>query len=254
MFPQRQPREWHQTEGFREEALCLGASKRSYRELTGHLNRSRRQVPGGTPVTTLQANAQLEGARVLDFLEHHSQKVLAEHGFDAQGKPSEAAVAAGSDQRLPAAVVKKHLTAVCQEMAARGLTPTQIAAARQRAAKAVYEDPTQCVNVAVDDVEVKKQKAHRRRRTPATPAAIAPPPTAAVTPAGEPSPAAPASPTRPRPKVAHTVARIEQGSKKHFTLSGSSLGQVLRFVLAFLLTNDLLQGRIHVFTDGYKSL
>jgi len=259
MFPRRQPREWHQTEGFREEALCLGASKRRYRELTGHLNRSRRQVPGGTPVTTLQANAQLEGARVLDFLERHSQKVLAEHGFDAQGKPSEAAVAAaeaGSDQRLAAAVVKKHLRAVCQEMAARGLTPAQIAAARQRAAKAVYEDPTQCVNVAVDDVEVKKQKAHRRRRTPATPAAIAPPPMAAeaVTPPGEPSPAAPASPTRPRPKVAHTVARIEQGSKKHFTLSGSSLGQVLRFVLAFLLTNDLLKGRIHVFTDGYKSL
>jgi hypothetical protein len=112
------------------------------------------------------------------------------------------------------------------------------------------------VNVAVDDVEVKKPKAHRRRRTPVTPAGIAPPPMAAeaVTPAGEPSPAAPASPTRPRPKVAHTVARIEPGSKKHFTLSGSSLGQVLRFVLAFLLTNDLLQGRIHVFTDGSKRL
>ncbi len=145
MFPRRQSREWHQTEGFREEALCLGASQRSYRELTGHLNRSRRQVPGGTPVTTLPANAPQEGARVLDFLESHSQKMLAEHGFEAQGKPNEAVVA-GSDQRLAAAVVvKKPLTAVCQEMAARGLTPPQIAAARQRAAKAVYEDPTPCV-------------------------------------------------------------------------------------------------------------
>jgi hypothetical protein len=51
-----------------------------------------------------------------------------------------------------------------------------------------------------------------------------------------------------------TVARIEQGAKKRFTLSGSSLGQVLRFVLAFLLTNNLLSSRIHLFTDGYKSL
>src|SRR5512143_337341 len=53
-FPQRQPREWHQTEGFREEALCLEASKRSYRDTTAHLNRYRRQALGGTPVTTLE--------------------------------------------------------------------------------------------------------------------------------------------------------------------------------------------------------
>ena len=257
-FPRRQPREWHQTEGFREEALCLGASKRSYRDLTAHLNRSRRQVPGGTPVTTLQANAQQEGAQVLDFLERHSQTVLTRHGFDAQGCPSEAAVAAvaaGTDRRLEAAVVEPHLTAVCQEMEARGLTSTQIAAAQSRAAKAVYEDPTQCVTVAVDEVEVKKQKAHRHRRTPSTPAAITPLETAApaVTRAGESSPAAVARTARHRPKVANTVARIGQGSKR-FILSGSSLGQVLRFVLAFLLTNDLLGGRIHLFTDGYKSL
>jgi len=86
-----------------------------------------------------------------------------------------------------------------------------------------------------------KQKAHRQRRTPPMSAAITPLETAApaVTRAGESSPAAVASTARKRPKVANTVARIEQGSKR-FTLSGSSLGQVLRFVLAFLLTNDLL--------------
>jgi hypothetical protein len=193
-FPRRQPREWHQTEGFREEALCLGASKRSYRDLTAPLNRSRRQVPGGTSVMTLQANAQQEGAQVLDVLERHRQTVLAGQGFDAQGRPSEAAVAAvaaGTDRRLEAAVVEEHFTVGCQEMAARGLTPAPIAAARNRAAKAVYEDPTQGVNVAVDDVEVKKQKAHRQRRIPSTPAAITPQETAApaVTRAGESSPA-----------------------------------------------------------------
>jgi hypothetical protein len=206
---------------------------------------------------TLQANAQQEGARVLDFLERHSQTVLQEHGFDAQGQPNEAAaavVAAGADRRLEAAMVEKHLTVVCQEMAARGLPPAQIAAARNRAAKAVYEDPPQCVTVAVDDVEVKKQKAHRQRRTPSTPAVITPQETAtpAVTRAGQSSPAVGANTARQRPKVANTVARIEQGSKR-FTLSGSRLGPVLRFILAFLLTNDLLGGRVHVFTDGYKS-
>jgi len=258
-FPRRQPREWHQTEGFREEALCLQASKRSYRDTTAHLNRYRRQLQGGTPVTTLQANAQQEGARVLGVLERYSQTVLQQHGFDAQGRPSEAAVAAitaGVEGRLAAATVEEPLAAVCQAMAARGLTPTQIATARSRAAKAVYEDPAQCVNVAVDAVEVKKQKVHRQRRTPPPPATSASRETVAlaVTAAGDSSPMPTARTPRPRPKVANTVARIEQGAQNRFTLSGSSLGQVLRFVLAFLLSNDLLGGRVHVFTDGYKSL
>ena len=85
-FPLRQPREWHKTEGFREEALCLEASRRSYRDNTAHLNRYRRQCEGGTPVTTLRDNAQKEGARVLEFLEHHSQRVLADHGFESDAK------------------------------------------------------------------------------------------------------------------------------------------------------------------------
>ena len=38
-FPKRRAREWHKTEGFREEALCLEASQRSYRANAGHLNR-----------------------------------------------------------------------------------------------------------------------------------------------------------------------------------------------------------------------
>jgi hypothetical protein len=92
-FPRRQPRAWHKTEGFREEALCLEASKRSYRDNTAHVNRYRRQPQGGTPVTTLQDNAQKEGSRVLSFLEHHSHSVLQAHGFDAQGQASEVAVA-----------------------------------------------------------------------------------------------------------------------------------------------------------------
>jgi hypothetical protein len=121
--------------------------------------------------------------------------------------------------RLETAKLEPHLPGVCQEMAARGLTPAQIAAARNRAAQAVYEDPTQCVNVAVDAVEVKQQKAPRQRRTPPTPAAIAPLETTApaATPAGGSSPPPGASTVRQRPQVATTVARIEQGSKQRFT-------------------------------------
>lgn len=258
-FPKRRAREWHKTEGFREEALCLEASKRSYRDNAGHLNRYRRQWQEGTPVTTLQDNAQKEGARVLDFLERHSQSVLLGHGFNGQGQPNEMALApikAGTDRRLEAGQVEKQLTGLCQEMGKRGFSPAQIAAVRSQAAEAVYEEPAHCANVFVDDVDVKKQKAHRRRSTTSTTQAVVPSEGAdsRQTDVANSTPPAVASPSgKSRPKVANTVARIEQGSKR-FTLSGPSLGQVLRFVLAFLLHNQLLGGRLHVFTDGYKSL
>jgi hypothetical protein len=251
-FPKRQPREWHKTEGFREEALCLEASRRSYRDNTAHLNRYRRQWQGGTAVTTLQDNAQKEGARVLDFLERHSQRVLTAHGFEGLGQPSEAVASgarAGTDRRLKAEEVERQLAVVAEEMGKRGFTPEQIELARQRAAGGVYEDPSHCTNVSVDDVQVKKQKAHRERsaRLKAEPAdgaaTLAPAPSDGANEAGKPS----------RPQVANTVARIEQGTKR-FTLSGTNLGQVLRFVLTFLLQNDLLGGRLHLFSDGYRSL
>lgn len=258
-FPKRRAREWHKTEGFREEALCLEASQRSYRANAGHLNRYRRQWQEGTPVTTLQDNAQKEGARVLDFLERHSQSVLPAHGFDGPGQPNEVALApvkAGADRRLEAGKVEKELTAVCQEMVKRGFSPAEIAAVRRQGAEAVYEDPAHCANVFIDDVDVKKQKPHRRRATTPTTEAFATSEGIDSTEADvlDSSSSAVASGSgKSRPKVANTVARIEQGSKR-FTLSGSGLGQVLRFVLAFLLHNHLLSGRLHVFTDGYKSL
>jgi hypothetical protein len=235
-FPARRPREWYKTEGFRAEALCLETSKRSYRDTVGHLNRYRRQVHGGTPVSTLQVNAQQEGSRVLDFLERHSQSILQAHGFDAQGQPHAAPVAQAAAtpySSLSGKCLEQGLTAVCEAMQARGFSPEHIASVRTQSAGAVYEDPAQSTNVAIDDIEVKKQKAHR-----AAPASEAP-----LAPSGR----------GKRPKVANTVARIDQG-QKHFTLSGSGIGQVLRFVLAFLLHNGLLNGRVQFFTDGYQSL
>jgi hypothetical protein len=199
---------------------------------------------------TLQANAQREGTGVVDFLEHHSHRVLAKHGFNGDGQPTEAVlgeVTAGTDRRQKAEVVEEQLAAVAEEMAQRGFSPEQIDSARQRAAGAVYEDPAHCTTVSVDDVDVKKQKAHRER------AAAKPGDSPAIVPEPTPADAARKAGKSSRPRVANTVARIEQGSKR-FTLSAGSLGQVLRFVLAFLLHNELLGGRLHLFTDGYRSL
>jgi hypothetical protein len=187
---------------------------------------------------TLQANAQREGTGVVDFLEHHSHRVLAKHGFNGDGQPTEAVlgeVTAGTDRRQKAEVVEEQLAAVAEEMAQRGFSPEQIDSVRQRAAGAVHEDPAHCTTVSVDDVDVKKQKAHRER------AAAKPGDSPAIVPEPTPTDAARKAGKSSRPRVANTVARIEQGSKR-FTLSAGSLGQVLRCVLAFLLHNELLGG------------
>jgi hypothetical protein len=142
--------------------------------------------------------------------------------------------------------VEKSLTTMGQEMEARGFSSAEIAAARSQASGAVYENRAQRTNVFVDDVDVKKHKAHRDRSAQALGSTEASDPQSPLS-------VVAGSAGKPRPKVANTVARIEQGSKG-FTLSGDSLGQVVRFVLAFLLHNDLLSGRVYIFTEGYQSL
>jgi hypothetical protein len=183
---------------------------------------------------------------VLNFLERHSQSILQAHGFDTQGQPSAAQVAqaaANPYHRLSAPRLEQGLMAVCQAMEARGFSPAPIATVQAQAARTVYEDPAHCTNVAIDDSEVKKQKAQRER------------PNGSGNRTGCSADTSPAVPTASgkRPKVADTVAHIDQG-QRCFTLSGSGVGQVRRFVLAFLLNNGLLGGQVHFFTDGYKSL
>ena len=242
-FPPRRPREWYKTEGFREEAICLEATGRSYRQTSAHLNRFRRQWQGGTPVMTLQDSARKEGAQVLDFLEHQSQAVFKAQGFDEHGQPQAASLAQarkGMDRRLRRKALEAGLEAVVEQMQAREMPSPQIEAVSSAATRAIYEQPPHCTYLHVDDVSVKEQKAHRERPTPS-------PKTAVFSDTSEPSS------STSRPKVDNTIARLEHQGQR-FTLSGSGVLAVLRFALAFLLSNGLLSGRLHIFTDGYRGL
>ena len=242
-FPPRRPREWYKTEGFREEAICLEATGRSYRQTSAHLNRFRRQWQGGTPVMTLQDSARKEGAQVLDFLERQSQAVFKAQGFDEHGQPRAASLAQarkGMDRRLRRKALEAGLEAVVEQMQAREMPSPQIEAVSSAATRAIYEQPPHCTYLHVDDVSVKEQKAHRERPTPS-------PKTAVFSDTSEPSS------STSRPKVDNTIARLEHQGQR-FTLSGSGVLAVLRFALAFLLSNGLLSGRLHIFTDGYRGL
>ena len=87
LFPFRQGKQWYQTCGFKEMVLLNGAAQRSYRETVKVYNHIRRQESGGTALNTLRDGAEAEGLKVIDFLESKSQRILREHGFDAQGVP-----------------------------------------------------------------------------------------------------------------------------------------------------------------------
>ena len=85
LFPFRQGKQWYQTCGFKEMVVLNGAAQRSYRETVRVFNHIRRQESGGTALNTLRDGAEAEGLKVIDFLQNKSQRILREHGFDAQG-------------------------------------------------------------------------------------------------------------------------------------------------------------------------
>jgi hypothetical protein len=240
LVPPRQGRQWYQTWGFKELALLDGAAQRSYRQTVEGLNRWRRQLEGGTPLNTLRDSAEAEGAAVLSFLERKGQQVFERYGFSAEGESQAGcpAVTQAKDyqpQVLETGRVAFALAAVCQDMCQRGLAEALVAEVERQAPTAVYESAADTVNIHIDEGGVKKQKAQRSE--PMT--------VSAVTLSDPPGPK--------RPMVQNTVARIEHAGQG-FTLTGSSLRQVLGFVLAFLLSTDWVARRWLFFTDGQRSL
>jgi hypothetical protein len=109
---------------------------------------------------------------------------------------------------------------------------------QQRGLAGWYESAADTVNIHLDDVGVKEQKAQRGDPVTEPAATLSDPP---------------ARTASKRPTVQNTVARIEHAGRG-FTFSGSSLHQVLGFVLAFLLSNGLVARRWLFFTDGQRSL
>lgn len=230
LLPPRQGRQWYQTCGFKELALLDGAAQRSYRQTVRGLNRWRRQLAGGTPLNTLRDGAEAEGAAVLSFLERKGQQVFEQPGFSAVGEPSVGCQAvsqaeAYQPQVQEARTVTSALATVCQDMRQQGLA-------------AGYESAADTVNIHLDDVGVKEQKAQRSDPVTEPAATLSDPP---------------ARTASKRPTVQNTVARIEHAGRG-FTFSGSSLHPVLGFVLAFLLSNGLVARRWLFFTDGQRSL
>lgn len=251
MFPVRKGRQWYPTCGFKEVALIYGAAQRSYRQTIQVFNHSRHQEKGGTPLNTLRDVTEAEGLKVLDFLTRKTNNILEKHGFTAQGVPEANCIIEQIPQPsyLKEEALQPALVAVCANMKKKGLLAEDIEKVKEIVVdNKVYETAGQCVYVHIDDVEVKEQKQHRDKKALSNKVD-----NNQLDEAIKELVINPEDAEKPKhPKVQNTVARIEHAGKG-FTLTGRGVAEILLFVLAFLLNNDLLKLNIKVCTDGLRS-
>lgn len=230
LFPALNGEEWYLTQGFKEIAMFHGVAKRSYRETTEVMNRMRR-VEEATPMRSLRQQSEREGARLQAHLEEKTRGILSAHGIGSE----EQAVVNKPDFG-PAKSVEKS----APEIAAAIAACAQDTETRQEmeANPVPYEDPNQSVNVSVDDVGVKRQKAARAKGG------------LSESEEGERNEEA----EREEKKRVHTTVAHVETEQGNYVLSGLGVVALLKQVLAFLLANSLTTRTLVVFVDGQRSL
>ena len=201
--------------------MILGDVVNSYRSTTALINRVRYQQLDGTPYRTLQSNTEKEGAELIDFLERKTTNVFKHHRFGEDGSYS------GDPQAFRS--VKAAVLPQQKIKAAAEALDIQYSLEELLSNPVPFEAPSDSVNIAVDDVNVKKQTEVRRKESKA------------------------AEQTNTRKYVHNTVIRIDK-EQKRYSLVGSGIKATIRYLIAFLLSNGLLGHRFQFFTDGHRIL
>lgn len=239
VFPPLIGKEWYRTVGFKEIAIARGALDGSYRHTTELLNRIRHQ-PKATPLRTLQDAVEAEGQAASRALCEEARRILREEGFNETTLTPTVERAVSQSQCLAPEVVDAALRAVApdeQMLTAMKMNPVK------------YEDPSNAVNVSIDDVSAKKQKEHRIRpgRAVSEPGAQAS--------ANEPTRMAPESKASAdaRKRVHTTVAHVETQTGRRIFAGEGTLSTCL-LVVAFLVSNKRLRSTWMFFVDGQRSL
>lgn len=220
LFPKTGPRESYRTVCFDALALRL-ASQVPYRQAGGIMNRLWWQDDEDSVKSrTLAEAVAREGKAVTGYLEAKRREILTQNHFDPEtGQPEDGHPLTGEHPEVPSLPAALIDGAIAEYNAGRE-EGRQI---DERQLKELYEDPSGCVNVSVDEVGVTEQKATGRCKNP--------------------------PPREHRHYVENTVVHIQQGVGK-YVLAGLGIGNTLLILTAFLLQGGL-QGRMIIFfTDG----
>jgi hypothetical protein len=225
VFPRLGSKEWYPTQGFKELAIITGATGKSYRPTTTYLNRFRHQDADGTPMSTLRDHTEREGSRLQQAIEQQADHLLEAHHIPRSGELS----------HLPQGLPVPMETTLPGETTLPNLALADALALAQKEAPSgpdlqanpvPYEAPRTTVNICLDEVGTKRQKAARGST----------------------------STSSDSPKtVQHTIAHVEQQGRRYI-LAGYGVLTTLRILIALLVHNGCLGYRLQFFTDGQRSL
>jgi len=233
LFRALKTNELYLTRGFKEVAMVYGSVEQSYRKTARLINRIRYQPRGGTPARTLQEQTEAQGERFQQQIELQAEEVLKGHKLSL--------VPSVDNKRLRLGAVRAAHQPAREVVAALAECAADEQARQEMLANPVeYEQASRSVNLSVDDVGVKRQKAKRNRL-----AGEAEDSSQAVRPAPD---------TSGKTKFIHTTVAEVQTEQGKYVLSGAGVVKVLRMVLAFFLANGLSSRQVVCFVDGQRSL
>jgi hypothetical protein len=207
--------------GFKDIAFILGDVVHSYRTTAQLINRIRYQPTDGTPYRTLQANTESEGRNLIDYLETKTTHTLKQHQFPEDGNYKGCPEVC--DSHDPIVMSEQEVISASESISDDYMLSDLLCN------PVCFENPDCSVNIAMDDVGVKRQNETRSR----TPADFDKP--------------------KKRKSAYNTVIRINHDGK-HYSLVGGGMKATLRYLLAFLLSNNLTGMRFQFFTDGHTVL
>jgi hypothetical protein len=212
-----------------QELALLYPCDESYRKSASKINRALRRKEGQhVQARTLANLVEREGEKIQTSIARKVQCVLEDHGFHSDGslKNQEKVFEAINKEevRLP----RERVCHMIEELNDGLIKEKQIDIGELHE---TFEDPNAIkANVSIDDVCCKKQKAGGRKK-------------------GSPS-------KEKREMVNNTVVHIQNKESKAYTAVSPTVSQMMSIVLAFLLSNDLLNqpGSLVFFTDGARDL
>jgi hypothetical protein len=225
LFPSRIGKEWYATQGYKELAMITGATDKSYRKTATSLNRFRHQEADGTPMSTLRDQTEREGSRLQQAIEQQADHLLEAHHIPRNGELSHLpqGLLVPMTTTLPGETTLPNLALADALMLAQQEAP---AGTDLRANPVPYEVPRTTVNICLDEVGTKRQKASRGST----------------------------STSSDSPKtIQHTIVHVEQQGRRYI-LAGYGVATTLRILMALLVHNGCLGYRLQFFTDGQRSL
>ena len=226
LFPKKSPLESYRTVCLDELALYLPC-KNSYR-ITGEiLNRVRWQDEDNKiNYQTIANTVEKEGELIKEHIEEKIKDILKTNGFNSNGTVTNKVL----DKYEPSKIDEVPEGDIFKTIETFNEGKPKDLQIELSELHETYEKPEIPVNISIDDVGAKKQKGserskyskHKQKGT--------------------------------REFVKNTVVHIQHGTGQYI-LNGASIVQVLKWVMAFLLSNDLINKTLLVFfVDGADDL